>query len=368
MEKVSYTQSGVAYDLLDAFKRDCQRAALTTVAALTRQGLQEPAGVRGESAYLVETPVEFIAHVEEGLGTKNIIADAMLSRTGRSFYAQVAIDCVAAIVNDLVTCGALPISVAMHAAVGDAGWFATGGRGADLAAGFAEGCRRAEAVWGPGETPVLKGIVSPETLVLAGSAIGRIAPKSCRIVGNVKAGDAMVFLASTGIHANGLTLCRMVAERLEDGYLTPLTDGRSFGETLLDPSAIYVPFVRRCQEMKLSLHYAVHMTGHGWRKLMRLQEPFVYRVDRLPPALPIFSFLLGTGAMDTREAYATFNMGAGFAVYVDRGDLDRCLDAARETGFHAWHAGEVVKEKERKAVLINPLEIAFEGESMDLRG
>jgi phosphoribosylformylglycinamidine cyclo-ligase len=367
MEKVTYTQSGVAYDLLDAFKRDCQRAALTTVHALARQGMNEPAGVRGESAYLIESADEFIAHVEEGLGTKNVIADAMLERTGRSFYASIAIDCVAAIVNDLVTCGALPISVAMHAAVGDAGWFARGQRGADLAAGFAEGCRRAEAVWGPGETPVLKGIVSPDTIVLAGSAVGRIAPKSQRITGPVKAGDAIVLLASTGIHANGLTLCRMVADRLDRGYLTPLPDGRSLGETLLDPSAIYVPFIRRCQELQLALHYAVHITGHGWRKLMRFEKPFVYRIDKLPLELPIFRFFLDSGAVAVREAYATFNMGAGFAVYVDAADVPRCLEAARATHFAAWHAGEVVKQGKRKAVEIVPLSLSFESESLDIR-
>src|SRR5688500_19625008 len=80
--------------------------------------------IRGESSYLIETPNEIRAHVEEGLGTKNLIADAMRTLTGRSFYRNVGIDTVATIVNDLVTTGALPVSVAMHAAVGDGEWFA----------------------------------------------------------------------------------------------------------------------------------------------------------------------------------------------------------------------------------------------------
>jgi phosphoribosylformylglycinamidine cyclo-ligase len=368
MEKLTYTQSGVAYDLLDAFKRDCQRAALTTVDLLAAHGLVEPSGVRGESAYLLETPNEYLAHVEEGLGTKNVVADVMLERTGRSHYHSIGIDVVAAIVNDLATSGALPISVAMHAAVGDAGWFATGSPGTDLAAGFAEGCRRAGAVWGPGETPVLKDIVTPGTIVLAGSALGRIAPKSRRITGNVNDGDAIVLLASTGIHANGLTLCRSLVDRLPDGYLTPLPDGRMFGETLLDASAIYVPFIRRCQEMDIDLHYAVHITGHGWRKLMRLAEPFVYRIHQLPTDLPIFRFILDSGAVDIREAYATFNMGAGFGVYIASKDVSGCLEAARQTGIPAWHAGEVLKDADRKGVEITPLGISFDAESLDLRG
>src|SRR6185312_10590444 len=127
-----------------------------------------------ESAYLIETPDEYLAHVEEGLGTKNLIADAMLRLTGNSFYRNIGIDTVATIVNDLITTGALPISVAMHAAVGDAEWFADPRRAESLATGFAEACRAAGAVWGGGETPTLKGIVNPETIVLAGSAIGRI--------------------------------------------------------------------------------------------------------------------------------------------------------------------------------------------------
>src|SRR6058998_1567870 len=183
MASLSYEQSGVSYDLLDAFKRACQKAAGTTAGALAAHGLAEPAGVRGESAYLLETASEYLAHVEEGLGTKNLVADAMLALTGRSYYRNVGIDTVATIVNDLVTSGTLPISVAMHAAVGDAEWFANAGRSDELAAGFAEGCRQAGAVWGGGETPTLRGIVNESTIVLAGSAVGRIRPKSHRITG-----------------------------------------------------------------------------------------------------------------------------------------------------------------------------------------
>src|SRR5690606_25792896 len=140
-------------------------------------------------AYLLETPVEYLAHVEEGLGTKNLVADAVQKLTGKShYYHAIGIDTVATIVNDLITCGALPISIAMHAAVGDAAWFEDQDRASDLAAGFAEGCRRAGAVWGGGETPALRGMVEPHAIVLAGSAIGRINPKDNRIKGDVAAG------------------------------------------------------------------------------------------------------------------------------------------------------------------------------------
>ena len=119
---LSYESSGVRYDQLDAFKRACQQAARTTAPLLKDHGYAEPATTRGESAYLIEAADHYLAHVEEGLGTKNLVADAVQTATGQCFYREIAIDTVATIVNDLATCGALPISVAMHAAVGDSGW------------------------------------------------------------------------------------------------------------------------------------------------------------------------------------------------------------------------------------------------------
>ena len=364
---LSYEQAGVNYDRLDAFKRACQHAAATTTGALPRHGLSEPASVRGESAYLMEGPDEYLAHVEEGLGTKNLVADAMEALTGRSFYANIGVDTVATIVNDLVTTGALPVSVAMHAAVGDGDWFANARRAEDLAGGFAAACRSSEAVWGGGETPALKGIVNPDTIVLAGSAIGRIRPKSRRIAGDVRDGDAMVFLASSGVQTNGLTLCRALAERLPLGYLTRIDDGRTYGEALLDASVIYVRFITELQRIGVRPHYAVHVTGHGWRKLMRLNEPFVYRVTAVREPLPVFRFLMQAGPIDQREAYATFNMGVGFAVYVDPKDVDTTLGAAQTTGYDAWLAGTVHKQGERKAVEIAPLGITFDADTLQVR-
>src|SRR4051812_25976421 len=198
MSSLRYEGSGVRDDTLDAFKRACQQAAATTVGALAKHGLREPEKIRGESAYLLETDTGYLAHVEEGLGTKNLVADAMLELTGKSYYANIGIDTVATIVNDLITTGALPISVAMHAGVGDSAWFENERRAKDLAEGFAEGCLLSNAVWGGGETPALKGIIDPKTIVLAGSALGTIKPKSNRIVGDVRDGDAIIFLASSG--------------------------------------------------------------------------------------------------------------------------------------------------------------------------
>lgn len=367
MPSLTYERAGVDYEPLDRFKRTCQKLAAATQDRLAIHGYSEPTAIRGESAYLIETEDHFLAHVEEGLGTKNLVADAMRHETGRSFYRAIGIDTVATITNDLVTTGALPISVAMHAAVGDGAWFADEQRSTNLAEGFAEGCRLSGAVWGGGETPALQGIVDPATIVLAGSALGRIVPKSSRITGDVAEGDEVILLGSNGVQTNGLTLCRQLANRLPQGYRTPIGDGRSYGEALLDPSVIYVPFVAACQRAGVRLHYAAHITGHGWRKLMRLDAPFVYRMTNLGRVPPVFEFIMKHGPVAVSEAYATFNMGAGFAVYVAPADSDRCLELASQVGLVAWRGGRVCREGSRKAVVIEPLGIAFEGETLKVR-
>ena len=364
---LSYESSGVDYGTLDAFKRACQAAARSTVGALTAHGYAEPAAVRGESAYLIEAADHYLAHVEEGLGTKNLVADAVQAAGGGGHYRAIGIDTVATIVNDLVTCGALPISVAMHAGVGDSGWFADEKRAGDLAEGFAEGCRQAGAVWGGGETPALRGVVGKSAIVLAGSAVGRIAPKNLRVTGEVRDGDAIVFLASSGVHTNGLTLCRQIADRLPQGYATPIGDGRTYGEALLAPSVIYVPFVRECQKRGIQPRYLAHVTGHGWRKLMRLEEPLVYEITTVRPPPALFRFMMESGPIELREAYATFNLGVGFAAYVAPDQAEATVAAAQAAGYDAWVAGRVRRQGQRKAVVVPPLGLTFEAETLQVR-
>lgn len=366
---LSYESSGVRYDQLDAFTRACQKAARTTAGQLKEHGYSEPASTRGESAYLIEAADHYLAHVEEGLGTKNLVADAVYAQTGQCFYREISIDTVATIVNDLVTCGALPISVAMHAAVGDSGWFTDEKRVAGLVEGFAEGCRQAGAVWGGGETPTLKGLIEPATIVLAGSAVGKIEPKSRRITGEVRDGDAIVFLASSGVQTNGLSLCRLIADKLPQGYQTPIGhgDARTYGQALLAPSVIYVAFVKECQRRGLDLRYVAHVTGHGWRKLMRLEEPFVYEIIDPRPIPALFQFLMEAGPITLREAYATFNMGIGFAAYVSPADAEATVAAAKAAGYDAWVAGKVKKDGNRKAVTIPSLGLEYSGETLQVR-
>ena len=346
---MTYAASGVDYDPLDAFKRACQREAATT-----RGPLAEVGGTRGESAYLVDLgDGTLLGHVEEGLGTKNLVADAL---GDPALYFNVGVDTVATIANDLITVGCPPAVVAMHAAVGDVAWFGDRARADALARGFAEGCRRAGAVWGGGETPALSGLVNPATIVLAGSAVGRM-PADDRVRGDVEPGDAMVFLASTGVHTNGLTLCRRIGERV--GY-----EADDFGRRLLEPSAIYADFVARCPRPK----YLVHMTGHGWRKLMRPDRPLRYVVDDPTPpggVPPVFDFIAEHGPVERREMYATFNMGVGFAAIVAESDVDAALSAARESGHDAWPAGRV--EAGDRAVEVPSLGLSYAEDELRVR-
>lgn len=369
-EKMTYAGAGVDYDAMDPFKRTAQLAGRETADNIRRllgSEFQEAEMSRGESVYLIETPDSYLAHVEEGLGTKNLVADAMYRLTGKSFYDHMAQDTVAMIVNDMVTLGALPLSVAMHLAVGNSSWFDDEKRCHDLTEGWKKACNLARCVWGGGETPTLKDVILPEAAVIAGSAIGIVKPKERLITADkIRHGDAIILIESSGIHANGLTMARKIAEKLPDGYLTRLADGRTYGETLLDPTHICVGLVEDFLDSGVNIHYAVNITGHGWRKLMRAPQPFAYIIERLPKQLPIFDFLQQHGPVDDAEAYGNFNMGAGFALYVSENDVDRVIETAVLHKFGALRAGFVEQGREKK-VVIKPKNLEYAGRTFGVR-
>jgi len=367
MERMTYAGSGVDYGALDPFKRRAQLAGRSTSDAIRRLGVSEVEMSRGESAYLVETPDSYLAHVEEGLGTKNLVADAMYRLVpSRSYYDHIAQDTVAMIVNDMVTLGALPLAVAMHLGAGSSDWFRDERRAGDLVDGWRKACQLARCAWGGGETPTLSGVVEAATVVLAGSAIGVIKPKGRLIRGNIQHGDAIVMFGSSGIHANGLTLARAVADRAPNGYLTLLSDGRPYGESLLDPTHIYVGAIEDCLSRGVDIHYAVNITGHGWRKLMRAFDPFAYLVDEIPAPQPVFEFMQSIGAVEDAEAYGNFNMGAGFAIYVPEKDVATVLDVAKAFPFSALRAGHV-ENSATKRVVITPKNLAYSADTLGVR-
>jgi len=363
---MTYAGVGVNYDAMDPFKRMAQLAGRETsgnIARLNGGEFKEFEASRGESAYLIEAAKSYFAHVEEGLGTKNLVADAMYKLTGKSYYDHIAQCTVAMIVNDMITLGALPLSVAMHLAVGVSSWFDDQVRCQDLVNGWKHACNLARCVWGGGETPTLKGVVVPEVVVLSGSAMGLVKPKERLIKAeDIQHGDAIIIIPSSGIHANGLTLAREIATKLPEGYMTKLSDGRTYGESLLDPTCIYVPVVEDCLNNGVRIHYTVNVTGHGWRKLMRATQTFAYVVEKLPKQLPIFDFIQKHGPVDDKEAYGNLNMGAGFVLYVPEADIERVLEV--EKG--AVVAGHVEKIDTKK-VIIKPKGLEYLGSTLGVR-
>jgi phosphoribosylformylglycinamidine cyclo-ligase len=365
----AYAAAGVDYAAVDPGKLLAQQTAQATSRALLSRGMHEVPESRGESAYAVDVGDRYLTMVNEALGTKNLVADAVRSITGSSAYDLIAQDTVATILNDLATLGGVPLAITAYWAAGESEWFKDSVRMADLVRGWGAACELAGCAWGGGETQVLSGMIAPGTVVLGGSATGSISPKDRLLLGSrIVAGDSILIAPATGIHANGLTLARKIAERLESGYATVVPGdpkGRGYGEVLLDPAPLYGPLIETLQQQGVELHYAAHITGHGWRKLMRAPQDLTYVVDALPPRPPIFELLTQAAAIDDREAYGTFNMGAGYALFVSESDTARAQQIAAAAGWSLLRAGSV--EPGPKRVVLRPIAVTFEGASLSIR-
>ncbi len=365
-DKLTYKQSGVDYSRIDPLKIMAQKAARLTAGNLRAAGFDEITASRGESAYVIDMGDWYMASILECLGTKSLVADQVRSLTGKTHYDQIAQDTIAMAVNDIITVGARPLSVHAYWATGGIEWFSDEARMRDLVEGWARTCDRIGIAWGGGETPSLSGVVAPGSIDLAASCVGIIRPKERLIVGQaLQAGDAIVLLVSSGIHANGISLARKLAETLPDGYGTRLADGRLYGEALLDATLIYSAVVEDLLSHGVPVHYISNITGHGWRKLMRHPGAFTYRMATLPPVPPVLKFIVDSSRMDLREAYGSLNMGAGFALFLPESAVKDAVKISERQGFQAIAAGRV--EAGPKQVLIDPLGIEYAGESLNLR-
>jgi phosphoribosylformylglycinamidine cyclo-ligase len=360
-----YSKAGIDYDVLDESKRSAIRNAEATSSLIGLHGGRIVEESRGASAFVLELGGQQLAFVVEGLGTKSIIARHWLEQTGEDRFADVAVDGVAAIVNDVASVGALPVVVNAYFATGGSDWHAGNTSINSLLEGWRRGCELAEAVWGGGESPALPGLVSPKDVEIAGSSIGTIPPEWGPLLGDdLKPGQAIVLVESSGLHANGATLARSVAANLPDGLRTTMPDGTAFGHALLAPSVIYVPLVAELRARGIKPSYFAHVTGHGLRKLMRATVDLVYVVEDLPPVPPVLEFLAEQAGMSERDAYGTFNMGAGWAVYVDGDQADGVVEAAAARGMTARVAGHI--EEGERAVELSALGISYSGTELEL--
>jgi len=369
MTTLDYKQAGVDYSKIDPLKILAQKAAAATEPNLARHGLSEVRASRGESAYVVDCGDFYLASITECLGTKALVADAVRmldGSAGRTFYDAIAQDTLAMAINDLITVGATPVSVHAYWAASGSEWFDDGARARDLVEGWKKACDACGVSWGGGETPALAGVIAPGRIDLAASCVGVVRPKSRLTLGEKLApGDAIVLLESSGIHANGVSLARRISEQLKEGYATRLDDGSPFGEALLRPTLLYSPVTEALASAGIVPNYAVNITGHGWRKLMRHPGQFTYRITSLPPVPSVLRFIQAQARIDDREAYGNLNMGAGFALMLPAAQAPRVIEAAAACGVRAWDAGRV--EAGPKRVAIEPLDLVFAGGDLHVR-
>src|SRR3954454_13659110 len=361
-----YSKAGIDYDVLDESKRAAIRNAQATSPLLAaHHGGRVIEESRGASAFVLELGGQQLAFVVEGLGTKSILARHWLEQTGEDRFADVGIDGVAAIVNDVASVGALPAVVNAYFATGGSDWHAGKTSIQSLLEGWRRGCELSQAVWGGGESPALPDLVSPRDVEIAGASIGTVPPEWGPLLGDdLRAGQAIVLVDSSGLHANGATLARSVAAKLPDGLRTTMPDGTAFGDALLTPSVIYVPLVAELLKRGIRPSYLAHITGHGLRKLMRAPGDLVYAIDELPPVPPVLEFLADQAGMSERDAYGTFNMGAGWAVYVEQAEAERVVAVAAACGMTARIGGRV--EEGARAVELSGLGISFSGSELEL--
>lgn len=354
----------IGYEDIDPFKVSAQAAAASTGHNLGRYGYAELPESRGESVFVWDEGDKYRVGVIEGLGTKNLVADVVDQGQPNSHYDAAAQDNIAMLVNDEVVSGARPQVLWIHLAAGSSEWFKNKERVEAFNLGCAAVCNELGITWAGGETPVLPGIIEPMAAEISGFVLGEIKPKSRYVSGDqLEDGDAIVLVGSSGIHANGVSAARRLSEIVP--YSTTLPDGKTFGESLLRPTNLYVNFVQALLDERTRLKRMENITGHGWRKLMRAKQPYTYRIHELPPSLPIFDFLKEHLQADHAEMFGNYNMGAGFAVYTPQEEVEQVVGIANANGLGAWHGGNV--ERGPKQVILEPLKLIFKSETLKVR-
>ena len=275
-----------------------------------------------------------LATATDGVGTKVVIAQ----RLGR--YGTVGIDLVAMVVDDLVTCGAEPLFMTDYVVFGAL----NPQRAAEVVAGVARGCELAGCALLGGETAEHPGHLGPGDFDLAGAATGVVEADALLGPDRVRAGDAILAMPSSGLHANGYSLVRRVID--EAGLALdaePPGLGTTLGEELLVPTTIYA---RDCLGLarECDVHAFAHVTGGGLAaNLARALPPgagaVVERATWRPPA--IFGLLADAGDIGGDEMERVFNMGVGMFAVVAEDEADRAQQILSARGIPAWIAGEV---------------------------
>ena len=271
----------------------------------------------------------------DGVGTKLKLAFIM------DRHDTVGIDCVAMCVNDIACAGGEPLFFLDYIACGKN----YPEKIAQIVKGVATGCEQSSAALIGGETAEMPGFYPEDEYDLAGVAVGVVDEKDLITGKDLKAGDVLIGMASSGVHSNGFSLVRKVFEMTKealDAYYEEL--GSTLGEALIAPTKIYVKALRSIKEAGVRVRACSHITGGGFYenipRMLKEDTRAVVRKDSYPVP-PIFKLLAKTGQIDEQMMYNTYNMGLGMILAVDAADVDKAMEAVRQAGETPYIVGEI---------------------------
>ena len=272
----------------------------------------------------------------DGCGTKVKLAFIM------DKHDTIGIDAVAMCVNDIACSGGEPLFFLDYIACGKN----YPEKIASIVKGVAEGCLQSEAALVGGETAEHPGLMPEDDYDLAGFAVGVVDKKDLITGENIKAGDTLIGIASSGVHSNGFSLVRSVFEMTKESLDTYYDElGKTLGEALIEPTRIYVKGLKAVKKAGVTIKGCSHITGGGFYENIprMLPEGVGVKVNKSSYEVPaIFKLLAEKGDIDEHMMYNTFNMGVGMVLAVDPADADKTIEALASTGDKAFVLGEVV--------------------------
>ena len=281
----------------------------------------------------------------DGVGTKLKIAFLM------NKHDTIGIDCVAMCVNDIICCGAQPLFFLDYIACGKNVPEVI----EQIVKGVCDGCVQAGAALIGGETAEHPGMMPEDEYDLAGYTTGIVDKAKMIDNSRMKAGDVIIALASSGVHSNGFSLVRKVFD-VENADLTSPVErlgGKSLGETLLEPTRIYVkPVLALLKEADVK--GISHITGGGFYENIPRSIPdgLGAKIDRSKVrVLPIFDLIAEAGNVSERDMFNTYNMGVGMSIVVAPEDAEKALKILRDSGEDAYIIGEIEESTEKITIV-----------------
>lgn len=272
----------------------------------------------------------------DGVGTKLKLA-FLLNK-----HDTIGQDCVAMCVNDIICCGATPMFFLDYLALGKNVPEVV----ATIVKGVTDGCKKAGCALVGGETAEMPGFYPEDEYDLAGFSVGVVDKEKIIDSNKINVGDAIIGIASSGVHSNGFSLVRKIfdvnKENLNE-YKEEL--GMTLGECLLTPTKIYVKPVMKVLE-QVEVKGISHVTGGGfYENLPRmLKDGVSIEINKESyPVLPIFKMIMEKGNIPERDMYNTFNMGIGMALIVDNKDIEKTIEILKENGEQAYVIGKIVE-------------------------